>query len=202
MKNNNEIKINKITTVNHNISNKIERTLKLALDKHPRLFIIRIDLRFPSNIQCKKDPRVISRFFDALKAKLTAHEKRRKKQSKRIYPHGLEYIWVREKGPKSRNLHYHCTLLFNKDAFFTLGQFNSVGCNLYTIISTAWYSAIGNKEIKSGLVHACTFERKYLCKNHESFHEDYHKWLQFLSYLAKDYSKPYKDGNRVVGCSR
>ena len=45
-------------------------------------------------------------------------------------------------------------------------------------------------------------KKKYLCKTHESFNEDYDKWLKYLSYLAKDFSKPYKDGNRVVGCSR
>ncbi|UNH30836.1 inovirus Gp2 family protein [Moellerella wisconsensis] len=193
---------NKESSINKKIIEMIDKKLKATIDKHKRLFIVRIDLRFPKNIECKKNSRVISRFFDSLKEKLSAHEKRKKKEEKRIYPHGLEYIWVRERGPKNHQLHYHCILLFNKDAFFTLGNFNSVGCNLYTMINTAWHSAISKDCITDGLVHASGFEKKYLCKTHESFNEDYDKWLKYLSYLAKDFSKPYKDGNRVVGCSR
>ncbi|SPZ22594.1 Protein of uncharacterised function (DUF3296) [Providencia rettgeri] len=211
MKPHNETKTKKLKTINPDISRKIERTLKTALDKHPRLFIIRIDLRFPQHTECKKDSRVISRFFDSLKAQLKAYELKKHKQGQRVYPNGLKSLWVREIGPKNKNLHYHCVLLFNKDAFFTLGRFQcddewgETTKNLYSRINQAWHSALGIEMLNDGIIHVCSYDIdpiRYLHKGSDSFEKDYKNCVDKLSYLAKDYSKPYKDGNRVVGCSR
>lgn len=108
MKKNIHIKNQATNSINLEIKDKIIKTMGSVLEQSSRVFIVRIDLRFPLNVKHKKDSRVISRFFDSLKSKLKAQEKRNKKD----------------------------------------------------------------------------------------------KWINFLTYLAKDFSKPYKDGYRVVGCSQ
>ncbi|WP_275076835.1 inovirus Gp2 family protein [Providencia rettgeri] len=192
----------KLKTINKTIQNKIETVLHQALKKHTRLFIFRLDYHFPVDIDCKTDSKVITRHFDSLKAKLNAHEKRKITEGKRVHPNGLEYFWVREVGPKSGKTHYHVMLTFNKDAFYTLGKFNSQEHNLFKMIQTAWQSALGLNENIEGLVHSCDFDISYLDKNRADFNEKYDGWINHLSYLAKDFSKPYGDGNRVFGCSR
>lgn len=191
----------KTTSVNLEIKDKIIKTLDSVLEQSSRNFIVRIDLRFPLKVKHKNDSRVISRFFESLKSKLKAHEKRNKKDKKRIYSNKLKYVWVREIGPINKNQHYHCVLFFNKDAFFSLGRFEDT-YNLYSMINSAWFSAIGIDRITSGLVHYVPFEIKYLNKKDPEFKEKKNKWIDFLTYLAKDFSKPYNDGHRVVGCSR
>ncbi|MDD9341266.1 MAG: inovirus Gp2 family protein [Providencia heimbachae] len=192
----------KLKTINTTIQNKIETVLHQSLKKHTRLFILRLDYHFPVDTDCKTDSKVITRHFDSLKAKLNAHEKRKITKGKRVHPNGLEYFWVREVGPKSGKVHYHVMLVFNKDAFFTLGRFDSNEHNLFSMIKTAWQSALGLKENIEGLVHSCDFDISYLDKNRADFNEKYDAWVSHLSYLAKDFSKPYGDGNRVFGYSR
>lgn len=200
-----KIKINfkskNLESINLSIKDIIIKTINSALEQSSRIFIVRIGLRFPLNVKHKKDSRVISRFIESLKSKLKAHEKRNKKDKKRIYPNRLKYVWVREIGPINKHQHYHCTLFFNKDTFFSLGNFENT-YNLYSMINSAWFSAIGINKVTSGLVHYVPFEIKYLNKKEPEFEEKKDKWINFLTYLAKDFSKPYKDGYRVVGCSQ
>lgn len=184
------------------IQRKTEYILKDSLKKHTRLFIIRLDYHFPTNIKCKQDSKVITRNFDSLKAKLKEHEKRKVAQEKRVHPNGLRYLWVREVGPKCGNTHYHAMLVFNKDAFFTLGVFDSEKHNLFKMLTTAWQSALGLNESVKGLVHCCNFETPYLDKKRNDFEDKYNGLINYLSYLAKDFSKPYGDSKRVFGCSR
>ncbi len=191
----------KMTSVNLEIKEKIIKTLDSVLEQSSRIFIVRIDLRFPLKVKHKNDSRVISRFFESLKSKLKAHEKRNKKDKKRIYPNKLKYVWVREIGPINKNQHYHCVLFFNKDAFFSIGDFKNTN-SLYSMINSAWFSAIGIDKIGMGLVHYVPFEIKHLNKKDPDFKEKKNKWIDFLTYLAKDFSKPYNDEHRVVGCSR
>lgn len=192
----------KLKTINTTIQNKIETVLHQSLKKHTRLFILRLDYHFPVDTDCKTDSKVITRHFDSLKAKLNAHEKRKITKGQRVHPNGLEYFWVREVGPKSGKVHYHVMLVFNKDAFFTLGNFNSNEHNLFKMIKTAWQSALGLNEYIEGLIHCCDFTLSHLDKNRTDFNDKYDAWVNYLSYLAKDYSKPYGDGNRVFGYSR
>lgn len=201
MKINTHLTNQKIISINLEIKDKIIKTLDSALEQSSRIFIVRIDLRFPLDVKHKKDSRVISRFFESLKSKLKAHEKRNKKDKKRIYHNKLKYVWVREIGPINKHQHYHCVLFFNKDAFCSLGNFENT-YNLYSMINSAWFSAIGIDKIGMGLVHYVPFEIKYLNKKDPDFKEKKNKWIDFLTYLAKDFSKPYNDEHRVVGCSR
>lgn len=196
------IPLPQLKTNNIKIQNKIETVLHQALKKHTRLFILRLDYHFPVDIDCKRDSKVITRNFDSLKAKLKEHEKRKVVQGKRVHPNGLRYLWVREVGPKCRNTHYHAMLIFNKDAFFTLGVFDSEENNLFKMVTTAWQSALGLNESVKGLVHCCNFETSYLDKKRNDFEDKYNGWINYLSYLAKDFSKPYGDSKRVFGCSR
>ncbi|WP_267865234.1 YagK/YfjJ domain-containing protein, partial [Vibrio parahaemolyticus] len=59
---------------------------------------------------------IIKRFFESLKAKIKAQEKRMKASEKRVYPCHLRYVWCRERN-KSDNDHYHLVLFFNKDRY-------------------------------------------------------------------------------------
>ncbi|WP_337236679.1 inovirus Gp2 family protein [Proteus faecis] len=201
MKINTHLTNQKTISINLEIKDKIIKTMGSVLEQSSRVFIVRIDLRFPLKVKHKKDSRVISRFFESLKSKLKAKEKRNKKDKKRIYPNKLKYVWVREVGPVNKHQHYHCVLFFNKDTFFSLGNFENT-YNLYSMINSAWFSAIGINKVTSGLVHYVPFEIKYLNKKEPEFKEKKDKWINFLTYLAKDFSKPYKDGYRVVGCSQ
>lgn len=188
--------------VNQHYQKKLEGLFVSAFKKHPRLFINRIDLRFPIEEECAVDSKVITRFFDSLKAKLKARENKIKRKGGRVYKHGLVYAWVREVGPESNKVHYHTVLIFNKDAFYTLGKFDISQDSLYSMIISAWNSALKLNKPINGLVHCCHVEDSYLDKNRADYQDKYDAWVSYLSYLAKDYSKPYGDGNRVFGCSR
>lgn len=189
-------------TINKHYQERIMDVFTNALVLHKRLFVNRFDLRFPHESNYKSDSRVISRFNDSIKAQLNAREKRKEKAGKRIHSHGLEYAWVREIGPISGKAHYHIVLIFNKDAFFTLGQFDMSHDNLYTIIVKAWNSALGVKKETQGLVEVCDFGIRHLDENDSHFKDHCNAWLGYLDYLAKHFSKPYGDGKRSFGCSR
>ncbi|MDV5226072.1 inovirus Gp2 family protein [Providencia rettgeri] len=195
---------NKIQSINAHYKDKIKMQFDNALKQFNRLFIIRLDLRFPKEMKYKDDDRVITRFFESLKAKLKAREELYRKQNKRIYPHGLRYAWVREIGPKNKRRHYHVILIFNKDAYFTLGNFNSENINLSSCVIGAWKSALGLMNEINGLVHFCPInvQLSYLDKQHSHFEDKYDTWMGLIDYLAKDYSKCYGRYSRSFGCSR
>jgi Protein of unknown function (DUF3296). len=70
----------KASTTSHNnhYLNRFEQVISLALAKHPRTLAARIDLHLP-NEASRNDKNVISRFTDAVKAKVKADRKRSKK---------------------------------------------------------------------------------------------------------------------------
>lgn len=187
---------------NKSIQERIEKILNTSVKEYNRLFIVRLDFHFPENVKCKNDTRVITRCFASLQAKLEHLQKNKKKKGIRIYNHGLKYLWVREIGPESNIPHYHVVLFFNKDAYFTLGKFNSTENNLFNMITAAWHSALGLKEKIKGLVHSCYFHISHLDTRAIKYQEHYEELRDYLSYLAKDYSKPYGDSKRVFGYSR
>ncbi|MEX9863977.1 inovirus-type Gp2 protein, partial [Providencia manganoxydans] len=110
---------------------------------------------------------------------------------------------VREIGPKNKRRHYHVILIFNKDAYFTLGNFNSEN-NLSSCVIGAWKSALGLVDKINGLVHFCPIKVgcSYLDKKLANFEDKYDAWMGMIDYLAKDYSKCYGSHYRSFGCSR
>ena len=198
-------------TINKKFQNIIKSTLLSATELNPRLYLLRVDLHSPdmksdditqTPVQFKIDHDVIRRTFRSIKSQLKAKEIKKRKEGKRVYPHHLKYIWVREIGKISQKTHYHLILIFNRDAYFNCGSFSSEINNLANIISKAWQRALGLKAERKTLIHICKNDFYYLDKNHPSFQNEFNAYLKYFDYLAKDYSKPYNDGYRAIGCSR
>ncbi len=78
---------------------RIRETVRHALNVHPRLTALRVDLRFP-DVPAATDAAVISRFINALKARIDAYQKRKHREGKRVHPTTLHYVWAREFGGK------------------------------------------------------------------------------------------------------
>ncbi len=89
---------------------RIRETVRHALNVHPRLTALRVDLRFP-DVPAATDAAVISRFINALKARIDAYQKRKHREGKRVHPTTLHYVWAREFGECKGKKHYHLMLL-------------------------------------------------------------------------------------------
>ena len=61
---------------------RIRETVRHALNVHPRLTALRVDLRLP-DVPAATDAAVISRFINALKARIDAYQKRKHREGKR-----------------------------------------------------------------------------------------------------------------------
>ncbi len=61
-----------------------------ALNVHPRLTALRVDLRLP-DVPAATDAAVISRFINALKARIDAYQKRKHREGKRVHSSTLHY---------------------------------------------------------------------------------------------------------------
>ncbi|SQO19055.1 malate transporter [Escherichia coli] len=92
---------------------RIRETVRHALNVHPRLTALRVDLRFP-DVPAATDAAVISRFINALKARIDAYQKRKHREGKRVHPTTLHYVWAREFGECKGKKHYHLMLLVKR----------------------------------------------------------------------------------------
>jgi len=174
--------------------------------------ILRVDLHDPIDteeidnpfFQPRVDSAAISRFTSALKAKLE-HDKHIKTQRK-DWPdtrHStLRYAWVREY-TKNGKRHYHLILCFNQDAYYHLGDYDLNRNTLRTMITTAWYSALGIPIDSSGKLVNYPPNGKYLLnRKRENFEETYNDLLNRVDYMTKVRTKIFGDGDRNFGCSR
>ncbi|EFK3817821.1 inovirus Gp2 family protein, partial [Escherichia coli] len=103
---------------------RIRETVLRALDVHPRLTALRIDLRLP-DVPAATDAAVISRFINALKARIDAYQKRKRREGKRVHPTTLHYVWAREFGECKGKKHYHLMLLVNRDTWCRAGDYRA-----------------------------------------------------------------------------
>lgn len=127
-------------------------TIQRALSIYPRLLAIRVDLRYPYGYGAFANER-ISRFFDSLKSKVEHDRSCAQRDLKRAHDTEVYYVWAKEYGV-DETPHYHCVLLLNHDAYFTLGSFNSTTNNMYNRITEAWASALGmSYDDVKGLAH-------------------------------------------------
>ena len=69
---------------------RIRETVLHALNVHPRLTALRVDLHLP-DVPAATDAAVISRFINALKARIDAYQKRKHREGKRVHPTTLHY---------------------------------------------------------------------------------------------------------------
>lgn len=195
----------------------IQQTLDRACTEYTRLSVMRFDLRFPQILDCRDD-QAISRFVDALKAKIRADQHRKQAQGKRVYPCNMRYVWVKEQAG-SEACHYHMAIMLNRDAYFTLGNYAVAGYsgdpdmpidrsyeppeNMAERIISAWASALGlSMEQAGGLVHFPDNPVYSVDRNAVAFPQQYNAVFQRLSYFAKVETKQYGDRSRHFGCSR
>ncbi|WP_285328899.1 YagK/YfjJ domain-containing protein, partial [Vibrio parahaemolyticus] len=143
-----------VSELNTHYLDRIILTMCKVLKDYKRVHALRLDLRLPVS-DSEKDilrrdeilnntfnqKNIIKRFFESLKAKIKAQEKRMKASEKRVYPCHLRYVWCRERN-KSNNDHYHLVLFFNKDRYFSSGYRDNEE-SLVRLIMDAWSSALG-----------------------------------------------------------
>ncbi|EGQ9288437.1 inovirus Gp2 family protein, partial [Vibrio parahaemolyticus] len=200
--------------LNTHYLDRIILTMSKALKDYKRVHALRLDLRLPVS-DSEKDilrrdevlnntfnqKNIIKRFFESLKAKIKAQEKRMKVSGKRIYPCHLRYVWCRERN-KSTNDHYHLVLFFNKDRYFSSGYRDNEE-SLVRLIMDAWSSALGeyvdNADRLVQLVYKGTH---YLDQNKYDFENKYQALFTRLSYFAKNRTKHYDEGKRCFGTSQ
>ena len=101
---------------------RFESILNSALAQHRAVSLIRVDLRFPEYMPVTimdpdPDSAVISRFFESLKAKIQAYQRKKRRANKRVRATTLRYFWCREFGKEKGRKHYHVILLLNKDTW-------------------------------------------------------------------------------------
>ncbi len=195
---------------------RMEQTLLGALEQHPRLTVVRVDLRIPDNGSFSDNPlerdaptffmntgpNLIKRFIASLKAQIQAEQYAKTRQGLRVHPCKLEHIWAREHSHNHKD-HYHVALLLNKDRYHSLGNYKSPG-TLAWMIKRAWANALGvNVEDFYTLVHfpENPVYRLNFNLSHEEFLLQAGPALIRLSYLAKERSKPRGTGQRNFGCS-
>ncbi|EGQ9304185.1 inovirus Gp2 family protein [Vibrio parahaemolyticus] len=203
-----------VSELNTHYLDRIILTMSKALKDYKRVHALRLDLRLPVS-DSEKDilrrdeilnntfnqKNIIKRFFESLKAKIKAQEKRMKASEKRVYPCHLRYVWCRERN-KSDNDHYHLVLFFNKDRYFSSGYRDNEE-SLVKLIMDAWSSALGeyvdNADRLVQLVYKGTH---YLDQNKYDFENKYQALFTRLSYFAKNRTKHYGEGKRCFGTSQ
>ncbi len=191
---------------------RIKQVIDDSLNEHPNTMIIRVDLHDPIDresldnpfFQPKIDSGAISRFTSALKAKLR-HDKHIKTQRKDwpVTRHStLRYAWVREY-TKNGKRHYHLILCFNQDAYYHMGDYDLNRNTLRTMITTAWYSALGIPIDDSGKLVNYPSNGKYLLnRKRNNFEKTYNDLMNRVDYMTKERTKIFGDGDRNFGCSR
>ena len=185
-------------------------TLRAASNNYPRTLVLRVDLHDPAIIEhgdmvtCFHNYHagVMNRFINSLSAKLTAHQQRTAQSGKRVYPNTLRYAWVREFSQTGKR-HFHVLLLFNKDAFFHLGDYDIENSTLRTMITTAWCTALGEPpELGQHWVHYPD-NGKYILHKQDVDRNMYpDDLMERIHYMTKVKSKSFHDGYRNFGCSR
>lgn len=182
----------------------LSRTLyvtQLALIRHARTFAFRVDLRFPANtflgdLQTNKP---LERFFASLKAKIHHNRKLRFDQSEYAHSTEISYIWCREIGEHGVP-HYHLAVLLNRDAFFTIGQFEIGRNNIYNLLIEAWASALRLPlQASVGLVHIPENHAYMLTRDDR---EAFSSFFYRMSYLCKAETKHFGNGVHSFGTSR
>ena len=166
------------------------------LHRYPRVFAVRVDLRFPQ-ILVMDDPdmptsfppeveeeNVIKRFIASLKSQIQAARHRKGKTGKSFF---FGFIWVKEQ-VTSQYPHYHVVLLFNRDDYGHLGDYSNLdGDNMATRIRKAWCSALRlTYPDYASLVHFPDDAEYRFDRRDADLHNDtFYNFLVRISYLFK-----------------
>ncbi|HAV9235686.1 TPA: inovirus Gp2 family protein [Escherichia coli] len=177
---------------------RIRETVLHALNVHPRLMALRVDLRLP-DVPAATDAAVISRFINALKARIDTYQKRKHREGKRVHTTRLHYVWAREFGVLRGKKHYHLILLVNRDTWCGAGDYRDPG-SLAGMIKQAWCSALQvDTERYATLANFPIRPVVWLERGDDASLQDA---LDRAAYLAKEYTKVNGTGERNFGCSR
>ncbi|EEW0911026.1 inovirus Gp2 family protein [Escherichia coli O4] len=191
---------------------RIEQAIDKALDEYPRVMAIRVELHMPvrrplcdmllEDDYARTDAAAISRFNASLNAKIKHYELKQKNAGKRVRETSSRIVWAREFCPTNNKKHYHVLLLLNRDAFNSLGSFESDKGTLLRFIREAWMSAVNliypkNRELVKIPDNPCY----YISAKDGKQSEAYRELIFRSSYLAKEKSKCFTDGERNFGCS-
>ncbi|WP_418113620.1 inovirus Gp2 family protein [Vibrio scophthalmi] len=178
----------------------LDNTIQDQLYDYSRVFALRVELHIPDNELINRS-RLMTRFIDSLKAQLKAHECKRSKSGTRIYANALRYVWAREIGSQTQLEHYHMLLLFNKDAYYSLGGYRTEGALAYRI-HRAWVSALGDAVAsESGLVHFPDNCCYYIDRNSCDYKDQLDELMYRASYLCKRQTKVISSRVRSFGSS-
>ena len=173
-----------------------------ALGDYRQVLAFRCDLRFPSGMDASDDVttnQVISRFIESLKAKIRHHRDLLRQQNGYAHHTSVRYLWAREIGQDGK-VHYHCALLVNRDAYFTLGRYDSDQPNMANRIREAWASALGLQPLQAeGLAYFPENPSYHLSRDSL---KEIQEFFYRVSYLAKANSKQFGNGCHGFGASR
>jgi hypothetical protein len=186
---------------------KIYNTIEIALDNHPRLMAIRVDLRFPKLKAHQEWGNVMQLFIRSLQSQIDCTTRRKQRLGEIAHPCKVRYVWVKERSTSIAD-HYHLLLLLNKDRFNWVGTVKNKKNNLGSLIVEAWARVVGidyneaiglvffskDKETKSVVIHR-------LDSDSNSFDGDFEELFKHVSYLAKEKTKHYGEGSRCFGAS-
>jgi hypothetical protein len=184
----------------YNYLQRIDKTIQGVLQTHTSIMAVKVDLRLPLQFDWRRQPDwrpLFSRFIASLKAKIEARKARTIRDGKRFHTTEVHFIWTREFGDHVHP-HYHCALLFNKQTFRGLGEFNPHSGSLYGMISSAWASALRMEEhLADGLVFIPRNPIYRITRG-----ERYDDLFYRLSYFAKLACKLFGSGSHNFGSSR
>ncbi len=175
----------------------MEQVIDQAMDDYSRVFVFRVDLRFPYDYDQDVSNNTIRRFLDSFIAKLEAREQR-KRSSSRVHGNRVRYLWAREQ-VSSDYPHYHLAILLNGHAYRRVGSYMAEH-GLARAIKEAWVRALELDERgdHEGLVSYPRDSEFILTRDDERARRT---CFSRLSYLCKVASKRYGDRSRNFGCS-
>lgn len=190
--------------------------LKVTVKEFCRSVMIRLDLHVPVDYR-DLDPKVITRFQNALNAIIRADLDRKARKGIRIYPCRVRVVWAKER-EDSHYPHYHLAVFLNRDAYFTLGDFKATEKaaalwsrvhdselqeNLLDRFRAAWASALHIPRLAAiGLVHIPPNPVYTIDRNADEYDQQLSDAFERLSYLSKARTKYYGDGSRHFDTSR
>ena len=126
---------------------KLYSVIQHSLQKHSRIFAVRVDLHFPQYYhpieQEALTNQYLQSFVKALRHRLRLYRVNKQRVGQRVHDVEFGYVWAREVGTENGRPHFHLLLLFNGHAFNTLGSFTNEQESLYNRIGEAWADALG-----------------------------------------------------------
>lgn len=175
----------------------IYQAIEGALQRHGRLFAVRVDLRFPTSYWPLEGQMLgndyYQRFTRKLRNSLSARDELRRQHGKRVHSYGLELLAAREFSVGEEKPHYHVLILLNGHAYKSLGDLSRCSDGLYTLIHEAWAYALRRDSIDcGGLAYIPEFAQYRI--NSTDDRSGRGALFQRASYLAKERTKQFDDG--------